>query len=196
MRRGSLIVIEGIDKSGKTTQSELLTKVLTAKGIDCVRINFPDYSTPIGSEIKAFLHGEHNYPDEVKMMLLSANRWEKKNELVTLLKKGKVIVLNRYYQSNLVYGISKGLKLDWLKQLDKGMPKENLVIVIDIDPITSSKRSKSSDLFERDFQLLRTVKKNYLAMARRYRWVVVNGEKSREDLKGEIMSIVNKYIKF
>jgi dTMP kinase len=196
LRRGSLIVIEGIDKSGKTTQSELLTKILAAKGIDCIRINFPDYSTPIGTEIKAFLHGKHNYPDEVKMMLLSANRWEKKNELVTWLKEGKVIVMNRYYQSNLVYGISKGLKLDWLKQLDKGMPKENLVIVIDIDPITSSKRSKSADLFESDFQLLRTVKKNYLAMARRYRWVVVNGEKSREDLKGEIMSIVNKYIKF
>jgi dTMP kinase len=196
LRKGSLIVIEGIDKSGKTTQSKLLTKVLSTNGIDCVRINFPDYSTPIGSEIKAFLNGKHNYPDEVKMMLLSANRWEKKNEIKNWLKEGKVIVMNRYYQSNLVYGISKGLKLDWLIQLDKGMPKENLVILINIDPITSSQRSKSKDQFESDFSLLKTVKKNYLAMAKRYGWVVVNGEKSRENLKNEIISIVNKYMQF
>ena len=169
---------------------------LSAKGIDCVKINFPDYSTPIGLEIKAFLNGERNYPDEVKMMLLSANRWEKKNEIKNWLKEGKVIVMNRYYQSNLVYGVSKGLKLDWLIQLDKGMPKENLVILINIDPITSSQRSKSWDQFESDFSLLKTVKKNYLAMAKRYGWVVVNGEKSRENLKNEIISIVNKYIQF
>lgn len=196
MKKGRLIVIEGIDKAGKTTQSQFLTEMLSANGIDCVRINFPDYSTPIGSEIKAFLHGDHNYPDEVKMMLLSANRWEKKNELMAWLKEGKVIVMNRYYQSNLVYGISKGLKLDWLIKLDKGMPKEDLVIVINIDPNTSSKRSKNTDLFESDLQLLKSVRENYLAMARRYRWLVVNGEKSKADLKKEIISIVNKYIKF
>ena len=75
MPKGKIIVFEGIDKAGKTTQAKLLEKKLGGK---CVRIDFPDYTTHVGKEIKQFLDGKRNYPDEVKMILLSANRWEKK----------------------------------------------------------------------------------------------------------------------
>lgn len=191
--KGKIIVFEGIDKAGKTTQAKLLEKKLGSK---CVRIDFPDYSTPVGKEIKQFLDGKRNYPDEVKMMLLSANRWEKKGEIEKMLSKGTTVIMNRYYQSNLVYGISKGLKLDWLLSLDKGMPKADLVIVIDIRPKTLVSRSKNVvDTFEKDLELIRRVKKNYRILANKFNWRIVEGEKSVDEVHGQVLRIVRKFVK-
>lgn len=191
--KGKIVVFEGIDKAGKTTQAKLLEKKLGSK---CVRIDFPDYSTPVGKEIKQFLDGKKNYPDEVKMMLLSANRWEKKGEIEKMLSKGTTVIMNRYYQSNLVYGISKGLKLDWLLSLDKGMPKADLVIVIDIRPKTLVSRSKNVvDTFEKDLELIRRVKKNYRVLANKFNWRIVEGEKSVDEVRGQVLRIVKKFVK-
>jgi dTMP kinase len=191
--KGKIIVFEGIDKAGKTTQAKLLEKKLGSK---CVRIDFPDYSTPVGKEIKQFLDGKRNYPDEVKMMLLSANRWEKKGEIEKMVSKGTTVIMNRYYQSNLVYGISKGLKLDWLLSLDKGLPKADLVIVIDIHPKTLVSRSKNVvDTFEKDLELIRRVKKNYRILANKFNWRTVEGEKSVDEVQSQVLRIVRKFVK-
>jgi len=191
--KGIIIVFEGIDKAGKTTQAKLLEKKLGSK---CVRIDFPDYSTPVGKEIKQFLDGKRNYPDEVKMMLLSANRWEKKGEIEKMVSMGTTVIMNRYYQSNLVYGISKGLKLDWLLSLDNGLPKADLVIVIDIRPKTLVSRSKNVvDTFEKDLELIRRVKKNYRILANKFNWQTVEGEKSVDEVHGQVLRIVKKFVK-
>lgn len=191
--KGKIIVFEGIDKAGKTTQAKLLEKKL---GTKCVRIDFPDYSTAVGKEIKHFLDGKRTYPDEVKMMLLSANRWEKKNHIVKMVDKGLTVIMNRYYQSNLVYGISKGLTLDWLLLLDKGLPKADLVLVIDIKPQTLVRRSKNVvDTFEKDMNLIRRVKKNYRILAKRFDWRIVEGEKSADEVHSQVLEIVKKFVK-
>jgi len=191
--KGKIIVFEGIDKAGKTTQAKLLEKKLGGK---CVRIDFPAYSTHVGKEIKQFLDGKRAYPDEVKMMLLSANRWEKKDQIEKIVDKGFTVIMNRYYQSNLVYGISKGLKLDWLLSLDKGLPKADLVIVIDIKPKTLVRRSKNvADTFEKDLELIRRVKKNYRILARRFNWRIVQGEKSVDEVHSQVLKIVKKFVK-
>lgn len=191
--KGKIIVFEGIDKAGKTTQAKLLEKKLGRK---CVRIDFPDYSTPVGKEIKQFLDGKRDYPDEVKMMLLSANRWERKDEIEKIVGKGTTVIMNRYYQSNLVYGVSKGLKLDWLLSLDKGMPKADLVMVIDIKPKTLVSRSKNVvDTFEKDLELIRRVKKNYRILANKFNWRIVEGEKSVDEVHKQILKIITKILK-
>lgn len=191
--RGKIIVFEGIDKAGKTTQAKLLEKKL---GSRCVRIDFPDYSTPVGKEIRRFLDGERDYPDEVKMMLLSANRWERKDEIQKIVGRGTTVIMNRYYQSNLVYGVSKGLKLDWLLSLDKGIPKADLVIVIDIKPKTLVSRSKNVvDTFEKDLELIRRVKKNYRILANKFNWRIVEGEKSVDEVHQQVLKIVTKFVK-
>ena len=191
--KGKIIVFEGIDKAGKTTQAKLLEKKLGRK---CVRIDFPDYSTPVGKEIKQFLNGKRDYPDEVKMMLLSANRWERKDEIEKIVGKGTTVIMNRYYQSNLVYGVSKGLKLDWLLSLDKDMPKADLVIVIDIKPKTLVSRSKNVvDTFEKDLELIRRVKKNYRMLANKFNWRIVEGEKSVDEVHKQVLKIITKILK-
>lgn len=195
MRKGKIIVIEGIDKAGKTTQANLLLEKL--KSPKYVKFEFPDYSTPVGKEIKQFLDGNRDYPDEVKMILLSANRWEKKAEIERVTGKGTTIIMNRYYQSNLVYGISKGLKLSWLLALDEGLPKADLVIVIDIRTNTLVTRSKNGivDKFEQDLNLIRKVKKNYGILANKFNWHIVDGERSVDDVNDEVLELVKRIMK-
>jgi len=195
LRRGKIIVIEGIDKAGKTTQANLLLKKL--KGKKYVKFDFPDYSTPVGIEIKQFLDGKRDYSDEVKMMLLSANRWEKKSEIESIIGKGTTIIMNRYYQSNLVYGLSKGLKLKWLLALDEGLPKADLVVVIDIKTNTLVKRSRNdtTDTFEQDLDLIRNVRRNYKMLANKFNWHIIDGEDTVNIVNVQVVELVRKIMK-
>jgi dTMP kinase len=193
LRKGKIIVIEGLDKSGKRTQSRLLMDDLKLLGKVCVIMDFPDYSTHIGAEIKALLDGKRDYYIELTHILLSANRWEKKKEIESMMDNGTVLILNRYYQSNLVYGISNGLNINWLLNLDKGLPKEDLVIVLEINPKISYQRAvEYLDAFERDQKLLSDVQKNYRKLARQFKWKIINGERSKDEIHQDIMKMIKK----
>jgi len=191
-----LIVIEGSDKAGKSTQAQMLSDKLKKQGISVATMAFPDYSTKIGEEIRAFLHGQKDYPVEVRHMLLSANRWEKRAEIEKMLKENDAVILNRYYQSNLVYGVASGLKLEWLQALDAGLPKEDIVIVLDVTPEVSIKRMQSKgDVFEMNDDMMSKVFKLYRELAGRYGWILVNGDRSREDVHKEIVQIIENKMK-
>jgi len=192
MGKGKIIVIEGSDKAGKGTQSRLLVDALKLSGKVCVIIDFPDYTTPIGAEIRTFLDGKRNYPNELKHILFSANRWEKKREIESMVDNGTIIIINRYYQSNLAYGISNGLNINWLLNLDKGLPKEDLVIVLEVSSKMSYQRTAAeyNDTFEKDQKLMADVHKNYRILARKFKWKIINGEKNREEVHQDIMKII------
>jgi dTMP kinase len=193
--KGKIIVIEGTDKAGKTTQSRLLLEALKLSGKVCVIIDFPDYTTPIGMEIRAFLDGRREYPSEAKHMLFSANRWEKKKEIESMVENGTLVIMNRYWQSNLAYGTANGMDANWLLRLDKGLPKEDLVIALLTNPAISSKRAETQDIFEADSNLAAKAYKNYLKFAKQFKWKVVDGSKSKEQVHQEIMKIVRKELK-
>lgn len=193
--RGKIIVIEGTDKAGKTSQSRMLAETLKASGKVCVILDFPDYTTPIGMEIKAFLEGKRDYLSEVKHLLFSANRWEKKKEIESMLENGTIIVMNRYWQSNLVYGAANGMDTNWLLRLDKGLPKEDIVLVILVNPSISANRAETQDVFESDSQLAAKAYKNYLKFAKQYRWKVVDGSKSKEQVHQELTKMIRKELK-
>ena len=192
---GKLIVIEGLDKSGKTTQSKLLyeyyMKIYPGK-VDL--INFPDYTTRIGKEIKSFLHGKIEYSNEVKHILLSANRWEKKLDMELSIKKNNLVILNRYYQSNLVYGLANSLDLDWLINLDKGLPKEDIVIVLDIDPLVSKKRAVVNnfllDEFEKNKAFLEKARYVYLDLSKKFKWHVIKADSDVNSILKKIVNII------
>ncbi|MFQ5969005.1 MAG: dTMP kinase [Nitrososphaerales archaeon] len=191
-----LIVIEGSDKAGKATQTQLLADRLAKERFSVKTCAFPDYSTKIGKEIKALLHGKRDYPIEVRHMLLSANRWEKKRAIEGMLKANKVVILNRYYQSNLVYGLASGLKLEWLQSLDSGLPKEDLVIVLDVSPEVSIKRrQREEDIFETNNDIMNNVSRLYREFAIKYNWILIDGDRSEEEVHKEILKIVEEKIK-
>jgi dTMP kinase len=190
--KGKIIVIEGPDKAGKRTQSRLLIDSLKTSGRVCVVMDFPDYTTPIGMEIRAFLNGKREYPNEIKHMLLSANRWERKREVESMIDTGTIVVINRYYQSNIVYGVANGLNIHWLANLEKGLPKEDLVIILDVSPAVLNARSAEEDLdsFEKNQKLSLEVPRNYRKFAKQFKWKIIDGEKSREQVHREILRLV------
>lgn len=193
--KGKIIVIEGTDKAGKTIQSRMLMEALKVSGKICVTLDFPDYTTPIGMEIRAFLDGRREYPAEVKHLLFSANRWEKKKEIESMIENGTIVIMNRYWQSNLIYGAASGMDTSWLLRLDKGLPKEDIVLVLLVNTSVSTKRAETQDVFEADVQLAARAYKNYLKFAKQYKWKVLDGSKSKDQVHQEIMKVIRKELK-
>ena len=114
-----IIAIEGSDQAGKKTQTAMLAKALKSQKIKTTVFDFPDYSTVIGKEIDAYLHGKRKFPPEIIHYLYAANRWEKVEEIKKSATKNSILIMNRYYHSNIVYGIANGLKEKWLESLAK-----------------------------------------------------------------------------
>ena len=173
--KGVLMGIEGIDAVGKRTQTSILSSWLRSKGHTTRTVSFPDYGTTLGREIKRFLLGTTNYPPEVRHMLFAANRWEKKDELESILSRTDIVIVNRYSESNFAYGIANGLKLEWLVGLETGLPKPDTVIVLDAPPAAlSSRRGLGKDEYERNTVLQERTRDAYLKLAGLFGWKVVN----------------------
>ena len=188
-----IITFEGGDQAGKKTQSAMLQKRLRSAKIKIKLFSFPDYSTPIGKEINRYLHGKRKYPAQVIHCLLAANRWEKAAEIKTAQEKNSVVIMNRYRESNLVYGLSNGLKLDWLEKLDEGLPKSDLVIILDVQQKESFARKKQNrDKFEKDKQFYSKISQGYKRLAKKKRWRIVNASQSKTEVHDDVMRIVTK----
>lgn len=190
-----IIVIEGSDQAGKKTQSELLAQALKARKLRTKIFSFPDYTTPLGKEINNFLHGKRKFPPQVIHCLLAANRWEKLREIKKAHSENSVLIMNRYYQSNLVYGVVNNLNLKWLQNLDEGLPKADLVIVLDVSQKESFSRKKSKrDKFEKDRKFLEQISKTYRNLAKKLDWKLVDASRTKEDVHQSIMEILSKKI--
>ena len=190
-----IIVIEGGDQAGKLTQSTLLEKALKKRKIKTKLFHFPDYKTPIGKEIRKYLDGKRKFPPQVIHCLLAANRWEKLDEISTAKEKNSVLIMNRYYHSNLIYGIANGMKSKWLENLDAGLPKADLVILLDVTQKESFRRQKTNrDKFEKNEEFLRKISKLYLTIAKKKRWKIIDASKSKEEIHNDILKILSKKI--
>lgn len=188
-----IVVIEGSDQAGKKTQSELLAKTLRKSKIKTKIFSFPDYTTPLGKEINRFLHGKRKFPPQVIHCLLAANRWEKESEIKKAESQNSVLIMNRYYQSNLVYGVANNLSLTWLQGLDQGLPKADLVIVLDVSQKESFSRKKSNrDRFEKDTIFLQKISRTYRILAKKFGWHIINASQSKESVHNDIMRVLSK----
>ena len=191
-----IIVIEGGDQAGKLTQSTLLEKALKKRKIKTKIFHFPDYKTPIGKEIRKYLDGKRKFPPQVIHCLLAANRWEKLNEILTAQEKNSVLIMNRYYHSNLIYGIANGMKQKWLENLDAGLPKADLVILLDVTQKESFSRQKTHrDKFEKNEEFLRKISKIYRITAKKKHWKIIDASKSKQEIHEEILKTFSKKIK-
>jgi len=193
--RGLFIAIEGIDAVGKRTQTSILKAWLGSKGLTTSTLSFPAYETVIGKEIKKFLAGAVDYPQEVRAMLYAANRWEKKSEIESTLSKTDVTIVNRYTGSNLAYGVSSGLDLVWLMHLEEGLPKPDLVIVLDAAPARLvPRRGDRKDSYERNISLQEKAREAYLTLAKKFGWTVVNAGGGIEETRHTLTSVVTKVL--
>lgn len=194
--KGVLIGIEGIDAVGKRTQASILSSWLRARGHTTRTVSFPDYGTTLGKEIKNFLLGTRNYSPEVRHMLFAANRWEKKDKLESILSRTSMVIVNRYSESNLAYGVANGLKLEWLANLETGLPKPDVVIVLDAPPAALfSRRGPNQDEYERDSDLQERTREAYLKLAGNFGWNVVNATRGIDATSQALIRAVSDSLK-
>ena len=196
-----IIVIEGGDQAGKLTQSILLEKALKKRKIKTKLFHFPDYETPIGKEIKKYLDGKRKFPPQVIHCLLAANRWEKLDTILAAEEKNSVLIMNRYYHSNLVYGLANGLKQKWLESLDEGLPKADLVILLDVTQKESFSRTPRNkiggkkmkrDKFEKNKEFSTKISNLYRTVGKKKHWKIIDATKSKEKVHEEILKTFSK----
>ena len=177
-RPGKLIAVEGIDQSGKKTQTQLLAKKIRALGYRVSVWNFPYYGTALGRQLKTYLTGRKRFDLRAIHLLYAANKWEMASSIARERDRGRVVIVNRYTPSNLAYGVAHGLSLSWLQPLEKELPKPDLVLVLDVSQEASFKRKEElRDIHEENLSYLGRVRRVYLRLAKKHGWKVVDGER-------------------
>ncbi|KAK9494105.1 thymidylate kinase-domain-containing protein [Lipomyces doorenjongii] len=148
--RGLLVVFEGLDRAGKTTQCQLLYEKLAKRlGAGRVRVQkVPDRSTQIGQAINAYLVSQTHLPDHAIHLLFSANRWELRESILSSLAAGQTVILDRYVPSGVAYSLAKGIpdmSLEWCIAPDRGLPQPDVTIFLDVDPDNAKLQTARAD---------------------------------------------------
>lgn len=217
---GKLIVIEGTDGSGKSTQFGLLSQHLQQDNVAFKHLVFPRYSEPSSALIRMYLGGEFGTkPTDVNAYAASAfyavDRYASyKMDWGKWYEEGGLILSDRYTTSNAVHQASKepeekqGDYLQWLYDFEYnklGLPRPDLVIYLDV-PTDYTERmlrgreqdtNTKADIHEQDMTYLATCRKTGKTAAAYYGWKVIecvrDGEmRTREDIHNEIYNAVKQ----
>ncbi|MBQ5399600.1 MAG: dTMP kinase [Ruminococcus sp.] len=215
---GKFIVIEGLDGSGKATQTEILRKTLEQRGERVTKLTFPDYDNPSSALVRMYLNGDFgDKPDDVNAYAAAAfytvdraasylQFWRADYE------DGCTILADRYATSNIIYQMSKLPENEWSDYIDFQqdfeynkikVPKPDLIIYLDVEPDVSqklmSKRysgdESKKDLHEKNVDFLLNCRRSALFAAEKLGWVRIscteNGEmRSIEDISRDILNVI------
>ena len=209
-----LIVIEGLDGSGKSTQLGLLKEKLP----DAHFITFPYYETDSGRIISSYLNGKYAETDPGKSaysasIMYAVDRYTSyKTHWQVLYESGRPVISARYVSSNAVYQMTKldstewQSYLDWLTDLEYvklGMPRPDLTIFLDMPTEVSQKLllkryggdETKKDIHERDIAYLRHCRDAAMFTAERYGWRIINCSENDEprdipDISSDIMNAI------
>ena len=188
--KGMIIVFEGLDGSGKETQSKLLEKRLNSIGIKATRMEFPDYNNKYSLFVKEYLKGDFGKcvdPYVVSMFFALDRFGMYKKVMSKYLEEGYIIICDRYVYSNLIYQGSKIKNqesrnefFNWVLDFEYnkcGLEKEEITFFMDV-PIDISldilKQREEKDIHEEDEEFLRECYKNCKYIVSKYNLVNVD----------------------
>jgi dTMP kinase len=193
--KGVFICVEGLDGCGKTTQAKLLVKRLR-KNFDVTYTAEPS-SGKIGKFIKRrCLHGEKRSSGVVEALLFAADRSEHVEETVLpALKKGKIVVSDRYVYSSLAYQGATGLDLEWIEKINEHAVRPDLAIFIDVKPETVVQRLKPKKSVMENLETQRKVREVYVKFVEKRDLVRVDGNRSKQEVAEDIAAIVQNFLK-
>ena len=196
---GMLFAIEGVDGSGKETQTKFLYDRLLCEGKNAVRISFPDYDSDSSYAVKMYLSGQFGKnANDINAKAASTffaldryisykTKWEK------IYNGDSIIVADRYVTSNMIHQASKfadnGQKdefLEWLCDFEYGvygLPKPDKVIFLDVAPevsekLTRGRKNKATggsdkDIHESDASHIKNSYNNAKYVAKKYGWEII-----------------------
>jgi len=191
--RGLFLVFEGLDRSGKSTQSKKLEEHLSKVSPGPVKwMCFPNRKTPIGIAIDLYLRRQLELPDEAVHRLFSANRWEMAKSIVEDLRAGTTIICDRYAFSGVAYSAAKGLDFTWCQSPDRGLPCPDGVFFLHIDEKVGAARSNFGDERYENPEMQAKVRAQFKdpRLRAHVKWQDVNGARDVEVIHAEIRSAV------
>ncbi|CAG7846956.1 SubName: Full=Related to thymidylate kinase {ECO:0000313/EMBL:CCA72209.1} [Serendipita indica DSM 11827] len=211
-KRGVFVVIEGLDRSGKSTQSQRLFEHLQEKTGKARLLKFPDRTTAIGKMIDGYLRSESDLDDRAIHLLFAANRWECAASIERDLLAGTSIVCDRYAFSGIAFSAAKVavsknsegnevresiLTYEWCKSPDTGLPAPDMVIFLDVTPeVARSRGGYGEERYEKEETQLRVkeqfrkieqdVVKNFTGIE----WWNLDASKSLDEISESIRNLV------
>lgn len=216
--RGKLVVFEGTDGAGKTTQARLLAGRLGEEGIPFREIDFPRYGSPFAEPARLYLQGQlGSRPEDVNAfassVFFAVDRYASyKEDWGDAYRSGKLILANRYTTSNAVHQASKlpgrerDAFLEWLFDLEYrrlGLPEPDLVIYLDLPTEISGQMLRhreaethtAADIHERDGAYLRRCRESAREIVRSLGWQRIDctrdgAVRTPEDIHHEVWNLV------
>lgn len=191
-KKGTFIVLEGTDGSGKGTQFEILMARLKTQGVDVATFDFPQYEKQSSYFVREYLNGKYGSSEAVgpyrASMFYALDRFDVGGQIHQWLSEGRVVLSNRYVSSNMGH---QGAKMSrsarkkffgWLDELEYGIleiPRPHLTIVLHVpakiaQALVDKKGARKyiggakRDLHEADLRHLRRAEETYLDMVRVY----------------------------
>ena len=214
---GKIIVIEGVNDSGKETQSKLLAKALKQKGYKVVEFSFPMYKSPTGKIFKNcvlgkdgngyFPEGYENLNPYVVCLYTAADRKYHKEKIEKYLQDGYIVILNRYTSSNMAHQGSRYndseerfFMYQWIDKLEYWLlklPKPDCTILLKVPAkyLNQLDEKQVSFTFQENIFDQDSVLKAYIELSELYNWDTIDcvsndKMKSVEEIHQEIMKIV------
>ncbi|MEK6796703.1 MAG: dTMP kinase [Spirochaetota bacterium] len=189
---GKLIVFEGIDGSGKSTQADMLYQRLDREGQHSVLLSEPT-RTGHGKTIRDSFTGERFSPEEELRLFTLDRKDDLRNNILPVLLRGDIVVLDRYYYSTAAYQGARGL--DWktiLCDQELFVYRPDILFLVDIPVTTAIERIRSARGGGNSFEAadyLERVRSLFLSM--RYEYLhVLSGERPAADLADDIYGII------
>lgn len=179
-QRGKLIVLDGTDGAGKTTQTKLLLETLQAAGYEVELADFPQYGSKSAGPLEEYLDGKYGKLNpHASSVFYAVDRLDASAKMHQWLEEGKIVVSDRYVTANAGHQGGKiadrveRLKFfKWLNNLEYnifGIPKPDLNIILHVPAkvgqASAKKRGKKTDIHESDLKHLQDAERVYLEIA-------------------------------
>ena len=200
--KAKFIVFEGLDGAGQTTQAELLKKFLLKKGLKVVLTKEPTLNSVAGKKIRKILDKKIRVaPSQLQKLFAQDRKEHLKKEIIPALKKGKIVISDRYFFSSFAYGVTEGLNLDWLIKINNQFLLPDLIFFLKVNPRICLERIKNrgdpKTLFETK-EKLQKVWQVYEKLPDYFKEMdirIIDGEQTIEKVFSQIKKILIKNIK-
>lgn len=204
VKNGFLIATEGIDGAGKRTLCSFMKKFLESQEYEVIQFEYPDYSSIWGKIIEEYLHNKIELSINEQFFTYFIDILKDQEKINDLLKKGNIVIMDRYFSSTLAFQCAKGFDFQSALSIIRTMDviEPDLTFFIQIPPGLALERKfnqkKSLDRHEKDLELLEKVDNIYKKMLNQKilskMWIKIDGDRDLNKIEEEIQHILNTYI--